>query len=90
MHVIQSQCYLWLTGFRRAKIIYVNKGQFGMAGVVEHDIAYDQETVSRVKTAIKQIRTGLAGGELPPREACADQGCPRANSCEVSKACFTT
>lgn len=90
MHVIQAQVYLWLTGFRRAKIIYVNKGQFGMAGVVEHDISYDDETIIRVKAAIKEIREGLDGGPLPVREACADPSCPRANSCEVSKACFTT
>jgi len=90
MHVIQAQVYLWLTGFRRGKIIYVNKGKFGMEGVVEHDISYDEESVSLVKAAIKEIREGLSGGKIPDREACADSNCPRANACEVSKACFTT
>lgn len=90
MHVIQAQVYLWLTGFRRGKIIYVNKGKFGMEGIVEHDITYDEETINRVKVAIKQIRDGLEGGDVPERVACEDSNCPRARSCAVSKACFTT
>jgi hypothetical protein len=89
MHVIQCQCYMWLTGFRRAKILYINKGKFGMDGIVEHDIAYDQETISMVKSAIMQIRAGLAGGSIPVREACDSEKCPRANSCDVSKQCFS-
>lgn len=90
MHVIQAQCYLWLTGFRRTKIIYVNKGKFGMQGVVEHDIRYDEEAVELIKTAIKQVRSGIDGGKVPEREACDDSNCSLARSCEVSKACFTT
>lgn len=90
MHIIQVQCYMWLTGFKRAKVIYVNKGKFGMEGIVEHDSLYDEETIVQVKRAIKQVRSGLEGGDIPPREACADSNCPRARSCEVSKACFTT
>jgi hypothetical protein len=90
MHVIQSQTYMWLTGFKRAKIIYVNKGKFGMEGVVEHDVQYDQESIDLVKTAIKQIREGIAGGPLPPRDACEHSNCPRARSCIVAQDCFTT
>lgn len=89
MHVIQCQCYMWLTGFTKAKIIYINKGKFGMDGVAEHDISYDHETISRVQTAIKQIRSGLSGGANPPREICDSEKCPRANSCDVSKYCFS-
>jgi hypothetical protein len=90
MHVIQTQVYLWITGFRRGKIIYVNKGKFGMEGIVEHEISYDEESINLVKSAIKAIREGLAGGQVPEREACADDNCPRARSCAVSRACFTT
>lgn len=89
MHVIQCQCYMWLTGFKRAKILYINKGVFGLDGLVEHDIKYDAETISMVQRGLKQIRSGLTGGEVPPRELCSDAGCPRANGCEVSKACFS-
>lgn len=89
MHVIQCQCYMWLTGFKRAKILYINKGIFGLDGLVEHDIKYDQDTVSVVQKALKEIRDGLNGGPVPPRELCDSPGCPRANSCVVSKQCFS-
>lgn len=89
MHVIQCQCYMWLTGIKRAKIVYVNKGKFGMDGLAEHDVLYDPETISMVQSAIKQIRAGLSGGPIPPREACDSEKCPRANGCDVSKQCFS-
>ena len=89
MHVVQCQCYMWLTGFRRSKILYVNKGKFGLEGIAEHDVAYDPETVEMVQRAIKQIRSGLTSGSLPPREACESSRCPRANSCDVSARCFS-
>lgn len=89
MHVIQCQCYMWITGFKRSKIIYVNKGNFGLEGIAEHDVMYDQETITMVQNAVKQIRAGLAGGPVPPREACDSERCPRANACDVSKQCFS-
>jgi hypothetical protein len=89
MHVIQCQCYMWLTGIKRAKILYLNKGKFGMDGIAEHDVLYDSETVSMVQSAIKEIRIGLAGGAIPPRVACDSPGCPRAGVCDVSKQCFS-
>lgn len=89
MHVIQCQCYMWLTGFKRSKILYINKGIFGMEGIVEHDVRYDPETVSLVQRGLKQIRTGLAGGPVPPRELCDNEKCPRANGCSVSRPCFS-
>lgn len=89
MHVIQLQCYLWLTGYKRAKIIYINKAKFGMDALVQHDIKYDVETVERLQDAIKQIRAGVKGGAIPPRRACQTQDCSRARGCKVSDACFT-
>lgn len=88
MHVIQCQCYMWITGFKRAKIIYVNKGKFGMDGIAEHDVAFDQDTIDKVKSAISEVRSGMAGGAVPGRVACDSPRCPRANACDVSKICF--
>lgn len=88
MHVIQCQCYMWITGYSRAKILYVNKGKFGMEGIMEHDVAYDPETIEMVKTGITQVRRGLIGGPVPPRQMCASESCPRATACVVSKQCF--
>lgn len=89
MHVIQCQCYMWLTGFRRAKIIYVNKANPGLESLAEHDLTYDHETIVMVQDAVRQIRLGLSGGPVPRREACDSERCPRANACDVSKQCFS-
>jgi len=90
MHVIQCQCYMWLTGFRRAKIIYVNKAKFGMDSIKQHDVKYDPETVTKIQSAIKEIRAGIVGGPVPGRKACETDTCSRARGCKVSKTCFTT
>lgn len=89
MHVIQCQCYMWLTGFRRAKILYIHKGEFGLDSIAEHDVMYDPETIKLVKQSVKELREGLAGGAIPPRVACDHEKCPRANACDVSKQCFS-
>jgi hypothetical protein len=81
---------MWLTGFRRAKIIYVNKAKFGMEAIKQHDVKYDPETVGKIQDAIKQIRTGISGGAIPGRRACETDTCSRARGCKVSKTCFTT
>lgn len=89
VHVVQVQCYMWLTGFRRSKIIYINKGQFGFSGVAEHDIEYDEDSVARIQRAIKEIRSGLRSGEVPAREACGTIHCERARNCVVAQQCFS-
>jgi len=88
VHVIQVQCYMWLTGYSRAKILYIDKGQFGMAGLAEHDIEYDKSIVDRILGEIEQLRAGLRTLEAPPRVACSKLDCERARMCNVSKQCF--
>lgn len=90
MHVVQAQAYLWVTGYRRAKIIYLDKGTFGMSSMAVHDLDYDPETISRVIEAIRDIRAGIAGGPIPERTLCLNEGCRKAKGCEVSGVCFTT
>jgi hypothetical protein len=87
-HVIQAHTYMWLTGYKRAKIIYINKNGYGPTALAEHDISYDEETIVRVQDALKDIRAGLAGGELPERTVCAIRSCPRAKRCRAADACF--
>jgi len=89
VHVIQVQCYMWLTGYKRSKIIYINKGQFGFGGVAEHDIEFDSGSIGRIKKAIGEIRLGLRSGEVPPRVACGTIACQRARDCTVSQQCFS-
>ena len=87
-HVIQAHTYMWLSGCRRAKIIYINKNGYGPAIMHEHDISYDEETVSRVLDALQTIRAGISGGELPERTVCAVRNCPRAKRCRAADICF--
>lgn len=89
MHSIQCQFYMWLSGIKRAKIIYINKGVFGIDGIIEHDVKYDQESLDIGIMAISTIRNGLLTGEVPDRIACSNEGCKRATDCNVSKQCFS-
>lgn len=88
MHVIQCQTYMWLTGYRRAKVIYIDKSTYGMKAIAQHDLDYDSELVERVKEAIVDVHEGIAGGRIPPRSVCANDSCQRAKGCVVSGQCF--
>lgn len=89
VHVVQTQIYMWLTGYQRAKIIYFNKNERATKGLIEHDLDYDPECVERVLFTIKTIRDGIQTKDLPPRIVCATDDCPRAFSCKVKKYCFS-
>jgi hypothetical protein len=88
VHVIQAQLYMWLTGCRKAKAVYFNKNERGMAGVAEHDFNYDPECIDRVIEAVQEIRTGIVNSEPPPRVVCMSADCPRAMRCHVQELCF--
>lgn len=88
VHVIQSQIYLWLTGLKRARIVYFNKNGSKGTFLREHEIEYDQEAVDRVLAAIKSVRDGVAGGPVPERTICASSSCSRAFMCKARELCF--
>ena len=90
MHAIQTQVYLWLTGYKRAKIIYFNKNcsPADQTPFHEHDFDYDPEVIERVKGMIVQIREGVAGGSVPSRTVCEMRSCFRAGKCQVADICF--
>ncbi len=87
-HVIQAHTYMWLAGYRRAKIIYINKNGYGPEAMHEHDIAYDEETIVRVQDALREVRAALGEGDLPERNVCAVRKCPRAKRCKAADVCF--
>ncbi len=86
-HVIQAHCYMWLTGLRWAKILYWDKGGFGVSSFVEHTIDYDETTIERVEELLSEMREGLRTGVLPAR-ICENRTCTRAKQCEVVNHCF--
>lgn len=86
-HVIQTQCYLWLTGLQWGKLVYWDKSGVGMGAFIEHHIERDEETIDGVKHMIKTIRAGIREKEYPAR-ICETASCKRAGVCSVRKACF--
>ena len=88
VHMIQAQLYLWLTGYRKGKIIYFNKNERGTLGIAEHDFDYDEECIERVLISISEIRTGVRDRVIPKRTVCLNDRCQRARSCAVSETCF--
>lgn len=89
-HVIQTHIYLWLSGLQWAKIVYWDKATFGMAGLVEHTIERDEETIERIKQSLRDLWSGLASGVPPLTRVCANAEAPRAKNCLVCKPCFET
>lgn len=89
-HVIQAQCYMWLTGLSWAKILYWEKGGQGFSALFEHSIERDEDAIDGVKAMIASIWKGIeAEGALPER-ICATKDCPRAGKCALKNICFET
>jgi hypothetical protein len=88
-HVVQVQCYMWLSGLQWAKILYWEKGGNGSTALIEHTIERDEETIERVKSLILSIWNGIATG-LYPQRLCLSATCPRAAKCAVVGPCFET
>lgn len=86
-HVIQIQTYMWLTGLKWGIVLYWQKGENGVAALIEHLIERDEETIMMIKDTLKSIWEGVDGGSLPDR-ICDSPTCPRAKACAVKDACF--
>lgn len=86
-HVVQVQCYMWLTGCRWAKILYWDKGGMGMSALVEHTVEYDEDLVDTIKDEVSAIWVGIEDGILPER-TCETRTCARATKCPVADTCF--
>lgn len=90
LHVIQTQVYLWLTGYKKAKILYFNKN-FSPSSknpIHEHNIEFDPGTIEQVQEAIRLVRGGIDSGVVPERKVCASRDCSRAFRCKVRDLCF--
>ena len=86
-HVIQLQTYFWLTGLQWGKLLYWEKGGYGMQALFEHTVERDEETIEGIKKTIRSIWDGIAIGTLPER-VCTSIDCPRAQECQLKNACF--
>lgn len=86
-HMVQAHVYMMFTGFKWARILYWQKGEFGLKALVEHHIERDEETIERIRALITSVWEGLQSGKLPER-ICANDTCPRAKGCAAASKCF--
>ncbi len=87
-HVVQIQTYLWLTGLKWGRVLYLDKSVFGWdKGAVEHHIERDEEMIEGVKSLLMSVKRGLSLQILPDK-VCAHRGCERAQACCVLEECF--
>jgi len=86
-HAVQVQCYLWMTGLKWGKILYWDKGGFGLSALVEHTVERDEGTIRSIQEMIRAIHKGLHAGPIPDR-VCSNRTCDRASACPVVNICF--
>jgi len=86
-HVVQAQCYMWMTGCRWGKVLYWDKGTVGMKGLIEHTVEYDEDHVEAMQNLVRDIWAGIEGGKLPER-ICGSPDCKRADLCSSVARCF--
>lgn len=89
-HAIQAHIYMWLTGLTWAKILYWDKGTYGMSGMIEHTLEQDDETIEMIKSTLAELWDGIRTGIPPVHRVCAHSEAPRAEACVVSKPCFAS
>lgn len=86
-HVVQAQCYMWLSGLQWAKILYWEKGGNGASALIEHTIERDEDTLDQVRLLIRSIWDGISIGHYPQR-ICTSASCPRTAKCALVGPCF--
>ena len=93
-HVTQAQAYMWLSGLKRARILYVNKthdrGKLFKELMCEHVIERDDEKIESIKAMIKSVLNVVDGGEYPAERLpeCRIKSAPRAKYCPMKAECF--
>lgn len=87
-HAIQAQIYMWFTGLKWAKILYWEKGVNGVDALIEHHLDRDDETILKIKNAIKALWAAIEEGAPLPDRLCASPQAPRAKKCCVASPCF--
>ena len=88
-HVVQAQCYMWLTGCRWGLIIYWAKDGSGLGSIIPHIIEYDDDHVEAIQALVRDIWDGVDNPEKPlPDRICAHDDTKRAGLCSVTTPCF--
>jgi hypothetical protein len=78
---------MWLADLQWGIILYWQKGENGVNALVEHFVERDEDTIDNIKSTLKSIWGGVAGGDLPIR-VCEKYDCKRSKGCVVRDKCF--
>jgi len=90
-HVLQAQAYLWMSGLKRARIVYFCK-KFGKINdmICEHVVERDEQIIDSIKKHLKDSIDALDNGTMPVRMAeCRTKSSDRAKYCPAKAACFS-
>lgn len=80
-HVWTEKAYLWLTGLRWGRILYVSTGLEEKTAVRDYVVRYDVRVAAQIERILAEI---AAGGQ----RACRGPGDARALACPVRWECF--
>ena len=92
-HVAQVQAYMWMSGLKRARILYVKKDlSVGPDEVMcEHVVERDESIIESIKDMLVECAQVIDGEYVgvPPRlDECRTKSSPRAKYCVAQKHCF--
>jgi hypothetical protein len=91
-HVLQVQAYMWMSGLKRARIVYFAK-KFGKFDdmVCEHVVERDESIIVDIQAHLKEsIRALDENGYMPDRlPSCRSRSSQRAKYCPARPACFS-
>jgi hypothetical protein len=93
-HILQVQAYMMMTGIKRARIVYLRKGEFSdlQDCYAEHVVTADKAIHSQLKMFLEAWRVAIhnayAHGEIPERTKCATFDCQLAKGCALRYRCF--
>jgi hypothetical protein len=87
-HVVQAHIYMWFTGLGWSKILYWDKGEYGLVALVEHLVERNDDTIEEIKSLLDELWVGLRTQIPPASRICSDPSAPRAKKCVVCVPCF--
>lgn len=81
-HIFRTHVYMWLSGLKWARILYVSKAMEKVSPLKEYFLSYDPKVVAPV---IAKLKERADGG----KKCCESSTDPRAIKCPVRGGCWT-
>lgn len=93
-HVLQVQAYMMMTGIKRARIVYLRKGEFSdlQDCYAEHVVKADADTQAKIKKFLASWRAAISAAHsdktVPERTRCVTFECQQSKNCALRYRCF--